>query len=946
MSEIHRLGEKRWLHLVELIPELQQLSPMQQQQGQQRLSLSDFIFEQSCRHPQWFSSLFTADLEQRIDEQLQLPLWQQMLAPLNENAAKAWLRQQRNRIMLAIAWLELGDEITVEQSVSWLSKLADTAIIASLHWLREQQRPLYGLPVDPSGNPVELVVLGMGKLGGHELNFSSDIDLIFCYRENGETTGGRRSVANQQYFIRQGQQLIQLLSQSTVDGFVFRVDMRLRPFGESGPLAVSFTAIEDYYQNHGRDWERYAMVKARAIGASVSDQEILKQLLTPFVYRRYIDFSVLESLRRMKALIRAEVRRKQRFDNIKLGFGGIREAEFIVQALQLIRGGREPKLRKTSFLLALTALTDDQQLESSQADELRHSYLRLRRVENILQEINDSQTQELPQDPLDQQRVAQALGLDSWPAAVAMIEATQQQVGAIFDGVIGREGCGQPQPQSCYQLLWQQLAAEGELRSDCGFSETFCQMLRRLEQDSRRRIVGDQGRETFEQLMPVVLELLAEYPDPEPLAARVFAIFEAILSRSVYLQLLLENRGALLQLLRLCERSPRLSEQLKNYPLLLDELLDPQVLFQPIEQSEYPALLQQFMLRIEPDDLEQQLEALRQFKQTQMLHIAASDIVGALPLMKVSDHLTALAEALTVKVVQLAWQQMVARYGYPDGITCESSRLGFAVVAYGKLGGIELGYGSDLDLVFIHDCESYAPTSGPKEIDSKQFYLRLAQRIMHLFQTRTSSGILYEVDMRLRPSGNAGLLVSSITAYEQYQQQQAWTWEHQALVRSRVIFADPTLQKQFLAVRQKVLAKPRKLRQLAEEVRSMRQKMQQHLDRSDSEHLDLKQARGGMVDIEFLAQYLVLAYAAQQPSMTRWSDNVRIFEAATAAGLLSEPQRELLVSTYLDIRNEVHRQALQCHDRVVARKQLGALAEQIQKVGELWEQLLPPDGEV
>ncbi|MFM2483209.1 bifunctional [glutamate--ammonia ligase]-adenylyl-L-tyrosine phosphorylase/[glutamate--ammonia-ligase] adenylyltransferase [Celerinatantimonas sp. YJH-8] len=940
MDELIPLAEKRWQQLCQVYPALEQY------QGQKafiglNLALSDFIFEQSLQYPQWLEELLTPS-KTSLPNLLNAEAWHTALTGLNDAQVKQWLRLRRNRIMLEIAWLELGQKIDIRQSMFWVSQLADTAISCALAWLTEKERPTYGIAYDHQGNPVSLTVLAMGKLGGQELNFSSDIDLIFCYRDNGETQGGRRSLANQQYFIRLGQQLIQLLSQVTADGFVFRVDMRLRPFGESGPLAVSFNAIEDYYQNHGRDWERYAMVKVRPIQADPEDVQRLQSLLTPFVYRRYIDFSVLESLRQMKAMIRAEVRRKNLSGNIKLGQGGIREIEFIVQALQLIRGGRLPMLQQTSLLTALAVFDEQHLLDSEQIQQLQCDYLFLRQVENILQELKDRQTQQLPQDTLNQQRLAYVLGDSDWKDCLLRIQQVLENVSDQFDAVIGDEDNSLPPVEVSYQLLWQNLTQGMGLLESSVFSEDFCRQLISFEQVSKRRIVGAKGRETLDRLMPVFLQMIAAHAQSDILAPRLFALLEAILSRSAYLQLLLENSGALQQLFRLCEASALVAEKLQMYPMLLDELLDPQILYQPVSESSYQAQLNTFMLRIEPDDLEQQMEALRQFKQIQILHIAASDIVGALPVMKVSDHLTVLAEAITGKVVQLAWQQMVQRYGYPQGIASEQSETGFAVIGYGKLGGIELGYGSDLDLVFMHNCESYAPTTGPKQIDSKQFYLRLAQRIMHLFQARTASGILYEVDMRLRPSGQAGLLVTSVDAFEAYQQQKAWTWEHQALVRARVIYGDAELQQRFSRIRHQILATVRDVNLLRQDVVTMRDKMQAHLDRSNDSQVDLKQSRGGMVDIEFIAQFLVLAYGYQFESLTQWSDNVRIFEQAHQAGLLSESEQHQLTQTYLDIRNQSHRLALQCHSRLMDRSQLQGLNDELAAVANLWAHWLCP----
>lgn len=882
------------------------------------LAVSDFIYSRLMQNPLWHVALAATvdELASWIDE----PHCWLSLEPLDEKSAQRWLREYRTRFMLRIAWLELSGQIEINQSVHYLSEFARLAINVTLKWLVRHNQPLYGTPVDEDGQIQKLHVLAMGKLGGGELNFSSDIDLIFCYREQGNTTGGRRELANQQYFIRLGQQLINFLSHPQMGGFVFRVDMRLRPFGEAGPLAVSYAALEDYYQNHGRDWERYAMVKARCINDTTANNE-LKQLLRPFVFRRYIDFSVVDALRRMKALILSEVRRKQRWVDIKLGRGGIREIEFIVQAQQLIWGGRLPLLQQTSLLKSLELLQSENIISGDHYQILKESYLFLRRIENYLQEFDDQQTQQLPQDELNQTRLAWVMGQPNWSAAFQAIQSVLADVSDCFDNLFGHSLCELTPVDNRYEILWQACLDPHSPILTEELEPEIAQALVAFRALASQRLVGEKGQSTLDQLMPRLIPMLLAFEHPQRVCQRVLHLLAQILSRSTYLQLLLENPGALNQLLKLCDASAMVAEQLSRYPLLLDELLDPQLLYRVCGEDSYTQELDLFMLRIAADDLELQIDALRQFKQIQMLRIAAADLADMLPLMKVSDHLTALAQALVAKVVNLAWQQMVERYGYPAGVS-DNIQRGFAVIGYGKLGGIELSYSSDLDLVFIHSCETYAPTFGPKVIDSKQFYLRLAQRIMHLFQTRTRSGILYEVDMRLRPSGNAGLLVSSWSAFAEYQRTQAWTWEHQALVRSRMLEGDDALCSDFIALREEILSRHRNLPELALQIKQMREKMREHLDRSDEQHIDLKHAFGAMVDIEFIAQLLVLAYAKEAPELLRWPDNIRIFDAAKNAELISAQQCQLLRQSYIHLRRTGHHRVLNGQSTLVAKSLL------------------------
>ncbi|WP_411992507.1 bifunctional [glutamate--ammonia ligase]-adenylyl-L-tyrosine phosphorylase/[glutamate--ammonia-ligase] adenylyltransferase [Agarivorans sp. DSG3-1] len=943
-SELATLASKSWERLIEFEPSLlEQLSEQQQAQTQAAFALSDFIARSCISQPSMLLDIWQQQLldspqnEQQLREQLSSALAEQV----NDDGAKKVLRQFRRLHMVLIAWRDLLLAQAVSHSFAQVSAVADTSVDCANQWLYQRCCAESGTPTDEQGNAQPLVVIGMGKLGGRELNFSSDIDLIFCYPENGETQGGRRNIANQQFFIRMGQRLIQLIDQPTLDGFVFRVDMRLRPFGESGPLAVSYAAFEDYYQHHGRDWERYAMVKARVINQDLRFDQDIQAMLKPYVYRRYIDFSAIQALRSMKAMINSEIRRKGLRDNIKLGSGGIREIEFIVQTFQLIRGGREPVLQTRSLLTALTQLSEHGELTEAQTDMLREHYLYLRQVENILQQIDDQQTQTLPDSESDQSRIAWVMGHSTWEAFYQHLQQRLGEVNACFQSAIGEEEQEEHQAGQEYDDLWHCGANREDLASLMGKHvcseteqkarvETMYHFMHAVE----HRQIGQRGRQTLERMMPSLLQQLFEHPKTSLVLPRVMVLLERILSRTAYLELLAENPASLQQLLRLCSGSAMLAEKLASFPILLDELLDPGVLYNPASEDSYGQQLREFMLRIPPDDMEQQMEALRQFKQIQQLRITAADIAGALPLMKVSDHLTAVAEVIVNAVVEQAWNQMIERHGYPSQLT--EQQRGFAVVGYGKIGGIETGYSSDLDLVFLHNSDSSTYTNGAKQIDSKQFYLKLAQRIMHLFNTRTASGVLYELDMRLRPSGASGLLVSAIEAFEQYQLTEAWTWEHQALVRARVIYGDGELALGFEQVRRKILAIPRDAKDLAKQVQEMRTKMKDHLSRETDELLDLKQSAGGMVDIEFIAQYLVLLNTEKHPELSKWTDNVRIFESCVELGLLEPKQAQGLTQCYLDIRDECHRCGLQGVPRLANKAEFEL---DLSIVTDTWQQL-------
>ncbi|MDD1781692.1 bifunctional [glutamate--ammonia ligase]-adenylyl-L-tyrosine phosphorylase/[glutamate--ammonia-ligase] adenylyltransferase [Enterovibrio sp. ZSDZ35] len=903
---------------------LEQLSEKQPQnveswQGEDRerllrtLGLSDFIAE-SFIHDE---TLLPWMLERQLP-QLRAPHYRKKLkaildAQLDENSVMRELRRFRRREMTWLAWHDFNNSLSLDESLSHISKLAEAMIMEAYGWLYAKCCEEWGTPYDAEGNPQPMLILGMGKLGGGELNFSSDIDLIFTYPENGETQGARRSIANAQFFTRLGQRLIKALDQQTFDGFCYRVDMRLRPFGDSGPLVMSFAALEDYYQEQGRDWERYAMIKARVMGKEqFACYQTLRQLLRPFVFRRYIDFSAIQSLRRMKALIRSEARRRGVNNNIKIGAGGIREIEFIAQSFQLIRGGRDPILRKRGLFITLGAIRELALLPEADVDTLEASYRFLRRLENLLQAIDDKQTQTLPDTPRDQARLAVAMGEENWDALTASLSHHMAGVHAIFDDLIGDEEEGEDEQISPdFRVIWdggRDPELVEKILTDMAAPDAAdnAMALLRFKEELAKRTLGPRGREVINRLMPVLLSHILCREDGTVVLARIIKLLMRIATRTTYLELLDEHHAAIVQLVRLCSASPMVADQLASYPILLDELLDLQHLYNPTPFEEYGNELFEFLARIPEEDMEQQMEMIRQYKQTQLLRIAAADIAGILPVMKVSDHLTYLAEAIVGAVVNQAWYQMVSKYGQPTHLAGRDGR-GFAVVGYGKVGGIELGYGSDLDVVFLHDCPENVYTDGSKEIDGRQFYLRLAQRIVHLFSTRTASGVLYEIDTRLRPSGASGMLVTTVESFEDYQNKEAWTWEHQALVRTRMIYGDLALQKGFAKVRKSVLAKVRDNDALRKDVADMRVKMREHLGSKQADKFHIKQDPGGITDIEFITQYLVLANSHEEPALTRWSDNARILEDMAQAGIVDTSQALALRDAYVLMRDEIHR---------------------------------------
>ena len=942
MTPLSSQLQQHWQTVQDRLPDDFPLSGLSEQ-ALAVLTFSDFVQQSLTAHPEWLAQLESSPPE--AEEWQYYAQWlQETLASVGDEAGlMRELRLFRRRIMVRIAWAQTLCLVNEESTLQQLSVLAETLIIAARDWLYAACCREWGTPSGPSGDAQPLLILGMGKLGGGELNFSSDIDLIFAWPENGVTLGGRRELDNAQFFTRLGQRLIKALDQPTQDGFVYRVDMRLRPFGDSGPLVLSFAALEDYYQEQGRDWERYAMVKARIMGDDGAYASELRAMLRPFVFRRYIDFSVIQSLRNMKGMIAREVRRRGLKDNIKLGAGGIREIEFIVQVFQLIRGGREPSLQLRALLPTLAAIEALHLLPDTDAARLREAYLFLRRLENLLQSINDEQTQTLPGDELNRARLAWAMQCDDWASLENTLATHMDGVRQVFNDLIGDDESASPDDQLAehWRELWQDALQEDDTPSALAHlpaeqRNQVVALIADFRKELDRRTIGPRGRQVLDNLMPPLLRDVCARPDAAVPLSRMTPLLTGIITRTTYLELLSEFPGALKHLISLCAASPMVASQLARYPLLLDELLDPATLYQPTATDAYRDELRQYLLRVPEEDEEQQLEAMRQFKQAQLLRVAAADIAGTLPVMKVSDHLTWLAEAMIDAVVRQAWGLMVARYGQPTHLREREGR-GFAVVGYGKLGGWELGYSSDLDLVFLHDCPADVMTDGEREIDGRQFYLRLAQRIMHLFSTRTSTGILYEVDARLRPSGAAGMLVTTVESFADYQRNEAWTWEHQALVRARVVYGDPQLKVQFDAIRRDILSLPREGDKLQTEVREMREKMRSHLGGKHRDSFDIKTDAGGITDIEFITQYLVLRYAHERPKLTRWSDNVRILELLAQNDIMDEQEARALTDAYTTLRDELHHLALQEQPGYLP---LEAFSDERKQVSESWHKWL------
>lgn len=921
------------------------------QQQKQVWAASSYVAETSIRHPSLFLDLCASgDLHCQYAESTYFAKLTTLLALcVSRDEFAQQIRLFRHREMMRIIWRDICSFAKLDETVMDLSNLADACINVSLDYLHRNLAKDLGEPYGTkSGKPQRMLVLGMGKLGAKELNLSSDIDLIFTYPESGNTKGGKKQCSCQEFFVRLGQQLIKLLDEVTAEGFVFRVDMRLRPYGQSGALASSFDALESYYEEQGREWERYAMIKYRAISGDLDVINDLHKRLSPFTYRRYVDFGVFDSLREMKALINREVRRKDAEDNVKIGPGGIREIEFIVQSFQLIRGGKIPSLQESNLLKVLDIFSAENILPNEALKELKQAYYFLRHTEHRIQAMYDRQTQQLPIDGLDRERLVMAINEESWDIFYQTLNQHKKNVRKHFEKIVSVENEVEGAKQnSLLNQVWLQAGSAENLKEmggllstyklDKGGSEEICSLLINLKASRQYQHMQAIGKDRLDRLMPLLIENVLAEKKPELVLERLQELLLGIMRRSAYISLLLENQKALKRLVSLCGASPWIAEEFGKQPLLLDELVDDVALFDLPGVDGLADELRQQLLRIPEEDLEQQMECLRQFKKGHVLRVAASEISGALPLMRVSDYLTDIAETVLQEVLPLVWDQLVLKYGYPSGPEGDVTQPEFIIVGYGKLGGLELSYGSDLDMVFIYDAPTGFTSNPDRSIDNQAFYTRLGQRIIHILNANTPGGDLYEVDMRLRPSGNSGLLVSTLPAFEKYQQGKAWIWEHQALVRARVVAGNMALAERFDQARAKILRHHRDTNTLKKAVLDMRNKMIEQFSSDNENVFNIKQGRGGIVDIEFMVQYTVLNWAEQVPDLVQFSDNVRLLALFADHGLLDTQLARQLRDIYIDYRSTVHRFALLTSKPLDSS---GQFARHRQVVQTVWQKMM------
>jgi glutamate-ammonia-ligase adenylyltransferase len=821
----------------------------------------------------------------------------------DERALHAALRNMRRRVLLRTMARDLSGHADLQEVCRTMSWLAEAAIGAALDLLEAD-----------GGARQKLIVVGMGKLGGGELNVSSDVDLIFLYPDEGASGGA--DISNLEHFTRIGRRLIAALAEITEDGFVFRVDMRLRPWGDAGPLATSFDALEEYLVTQGREWERYAWIKARPLSGERHDE--LAAVVRPFVYRKYLDYGAFAAMRELHAQIRAEVERRDLADQIKLGPGGIREIEFVAQAFQLIRGGRDPALQARPTLQVLSLLEQKRLLPGAAVAELRDAYVFLRRLEHRIQYLDDAQTHELPERVEDRALVAAAMGFGSWDAFLAALNGHRARVSWHFEQVFAIE----ERPRHALAPLWHGEPSAPRL-AELGFrdAEASARRLGVVRSGARYAGLPQASRERFDALVPLLIEACAAQDDPDATLARSLEFAETISRRAAYLALLDEHPAVLARLAQLLGSSSWAAEYLGRHPILLDELLDAQALLAPPDWSAFARELRARLMTL-GDDAERQMDWMREAHHAQVFRLLAQDLAGVLGVEHLADHLSDLADVMLQLALELCWKQLRVRH---------RDEPRFAVVGYGKLGGKELGYASDLDIIFLYeDPEDMAP----------EIYARLAQRMSTSLTSRTAAGLLFDIDLRLRPDGASGLLVSSLEAFQRYQRESAWTWEHQALSRARYCAGEAAVGAAFELERRSVLRTRREPGKLREDVLSMRtQLLEGHPNASDS--FDLKHDRGGMIDIEFMVQYLVLAQAHAHPELTANDGNIALLKLAAKLELIPAASAESVGDAYREFRRLQHR--LRLNGARYARVPHAQVERQVEATLALWREVFGTD---
>lgn len=849
----------------------------------------------------------------------------QLLAALeppatDDDGVKSQLRRLRQRVLAHIALRDLCGLAPLSEVVESMTLLADVTTNFALDHYHRQLAATYGEPLDKAGRPQRLLIIGMGKLGGRELNVSSDVDYIFVYPEEGDSAGPR-SIDNHDFFTRLGKRIIAALGETTGDGQVFRVDMRLRPNGDSGPLVCSLDALENYFITQGREWERYAWIKGRTMNAGANLQPewvtAMQKIARPFVFRKYLDFGAINAMRDLHAQIRREVARRDMADHVKLGPGGIREIEFIAQVFQLIRGGRDPALQVRPTLEVLALLAQRQLIPAAAEDELRAAYLFLRRLEHRLQYIEDRQTHMLPASPADRASVARSMDFPDWPALLAVLNDHRDKVSRHFEEVFSDPEAGE---HPLTGLWLGQIDDDSALESlgELGFRQPreAVSRLAALRASSRYAQLALSNRSRLDAIGPRLIEAAATTPDPDTTLARCLDFVETVSRRGAYLALLQQYPMALRRVADMVCASSWAAEYLRRHPLLLDELLDPRLYDIATDWAAFRENLRH-NLASHAGDTEREMDILREMHHAQIFRLLAQDLAGLQTIEKLSDHLTELADTIVQETLPLVWSKLRNRH-------CETPR--FAVIGYGKLGGKELGYASDLDLVYLYDDPD--PEAGEN-------YARLGQRLNTWLASQTPAGILFETDLRLRPNGDSGLLAVSVDSFRNYQLKHAWVWEHQALTRARFCAGDPAVGARFEEIRCEILCQPRDLARLREEVVAMRRKMlDAHASASPSE-FNLKHDPGGIIDVEFIVQYLVLGHAHRHRRLTGNLGNIALLRIAAELGLIPADQATAAGDAYREYRRLQHAKRLSANPR--GRVGRDGVARRIAAVNVLWQ---------
>lgn len=862
------------------------------------------------------------------------------------------LRLLRREVLLTLIARDATGLAQYEEVVKTMTDLAQLAVSQTvrIHALALSER--FGIPTSESGVPQDFLVVGMGKLGGQELNVSSDIDLVFVYDEQGRCRptescpNPRRELSNAEFFERLSKKVIAALSDISGAGFVFRVDMRLRPNGDSGPIVISNDMLEEYLYVQGREWERFAWLKGRVVNEPVfTDQQTFNQqvknlydVVRPFVFRRYVDFNAISALSNLHKLIRSETQRREAGKDlgidVKLGRGGIREIEFITQTFQVIRAGREPQLRVRGTLEALMILEKMGVLKSEQAMRLKDAYIFLRNLEHAIQYVDDQQTHRLPSEVDAQNQIAALLGLKR-EEMINQLMLIREYVASVFNGIF------QVEEKTAEDDDWPQGWAIGFAQAHDALAERLSKMGYENATYCAERVLGLMGskflavqteaaRARMAQLVKRVCQLSLQLAaDDKSVASdviftRFIALLEVIAGRSTYVSLLVQYPQVCEKVAMVLKTSAWAADYLTAHPIVLDELLDERISeldnFSPVDWSGWQDDLWE-KLREAEGDQETQMNLLRDAHHGAVFKLLMADLEGRFTVERLADQLSALADAVLEMVITLAWQTIASRH-------CDVPK--FAVIAYGKLGGKELSYASDLDLIYLYD--------DPSQEASKN-YTRLVRRMMSWLTVQTSSGILFDVDLRLRPNGENGLVVSSLEMFKRYQRNEdgtgAWPWEHQALTRARFCAGDREIGMAFEKEREAILRLPRDKEKVFKDVSDMRERMLEgHPNTSDL--FDVKHDRGGMVDVEFAVQAMVLAYSHEHPELVNNFGNILLLEMAARAGLIPQDLAQKCVSIYRNYRFIQRKHRLEFGSGAV-RVERAEQQDNINAVLELWK---------